>query len=122
MSSSRPDVVEDCLLEDLSQKPGSPYPTLDAVVTAFSMKYKHSMKCYAQYYDLHEESLLHMFSTQRRYSELADLHWFLEALSDEAKAAILKPYCDILGPVLDGNACAAQEKGARVEEQREKLI
>ena len=46
----------------------------------------------------------------------------MEAFSDEAKAAILKPYCYILGPVLDGNACTAQEKDRRVEEQREKLI
>ena len=63
-----------------------------------------------------------MFSTQRRYSELADLHWFLEALSDEAKAAILKPYCDILGPVLDAKACPDQDKDACVKEQWKKLI
>ena len=94
MSAYRPDVVEDCLLEDLSQNPLSPHPTLD-VVSAFSTKYNRSMKCYAQHYDLHEESLLRMFSTQSLFTELAELHVYLDAFSDEVKAAILKPYCDI---------------------------
>ena len=103
MSSSRPDVVEDCLLEDLSLKPGSPYPTLDAV-SAFSTKYEDNMKCYTQRHDLHAESLLRMFSTQGLWSELVELHVYLDAFNDEAKAAILKPYCAILGPVLDRKA------------------
>ena len=78
MSSPHPDVVEDCLLEDLSQKSWSPYPTLDAV-SAFSTKYENRMECYAQQYDLHAESLLRTFSTQGLFSELA--HSFIVGVS-----------------------------------------
>ena len=119
MSSSRPDVVEDCLLEDLSQKPGSPDRKK---VSAFSTKYQNDMSVYAKRYCLHMESLLLMFSTQGQGSELAELYWFLDAFSDEEKPAILKPYCDIRGPVLDDKACTDQYKAACVKEQREKLI
>ena len=120
MSSSRPDVVEDCLLEDLTQDLLSRHPPLDAVF-AFCTKYG-DMKCYAQRHDLHAESLLRMFSTQGVWSELVELHVYLDAFNDEAKAAILKPYCDILGPVLDGKACTDQEKYACVKEQWKKFL
>ena len=69
MSSYRPDDVEDCVLEDLSQKPGLPDPTLGDAVSAVSTEYEHSMSSYAQKYNLHEESLLRMFSTQGQGSE-----------------------------------------------------
>ena len=47
---------------------------------------------------------------------------YLDAFNDDAKAAILKPYCALLGPVLDDKACTDQYKDACVKEQQEKLM
>jgi len=97
-------------------------PTLGAAVSEFCTKYNNSMQVYASQHNLHEKSLLSMFSTQGQCSELAELYLFLHAFSDEEKPAVLKPYCDILGPVLDDKACTDQYKDACVKEQQEKLM
>ena len=104
MSSPCPDVVEDCSLEDLSQKPIWHDPTLGDAVSEFCTKYKHSMQEYALQHNLHAKSLLSMF------------------LSDAEQARTLKPYCDFLVPGLDGTVWTDQEKAKHGKDQKEELI
>ena len=97
-------------------------PTLGAAVSEFCTKYKNSMQVYASQHNLHEKSLLSMFSTQGHRSELGELFWVLRDLSDEERARILKPCCDALGPVLDCTGFTDQYIAEHVKDQLEKLI
>ena len=97
-------------------------PTLSAAVSEFCTKYNRSMQVYASQHNLHEKSLLSMFSTQGHRSELGELFWVLRDLSDDERARILKPCCDALGPVLDGTVFTDQQKAELVKNQLEKLI
>ena len=97
-------------------------PTLSAAVSEFCTKYNHSMQVYASQHNLHEKSLLSMFSTQGHHSELGELFLVLRDLSDDERARILKPCCDALGPVLDGTVFTDQQKAELVKNQLEKLI
>ena len=97
-------------------------PTLGAAVSAFCTKYKHSMQVYALQHNLHEKSLLSMFSTQGQCSELGELFWVLGDLSAEEQARTLKPYCDFLAPGLDGTVWTDQEKAKHGKDQKEELI